>query len=114
VSVKIGVANMAELMASSDLAIGAAGSTTWERFSLGLPSVLLSIAENQDSALSSLSDSGFIYKLSVDSIVQDLFEFFDRKDLRNSLRTLSHKGRELCDALGVKKVETIIREKCEG
>ena len=114
VSVEVGVSNMAELMANSDLAIGAAGSTTWERFSLGVPSILLSIADNQDSALSSLSDSGYIYKLSVDSIVQDLFEFFGQKNLRDSLRALSYNGRELCDALGAEKVEVILREKCEG
>lgn len=49
--VKIGVSNMAELMADSDLAIGAAGSTIWERFCLGLPAILLVIAQNQESNL---------------------------------------------------------------
>lgn len=50
--VKSGVSNMAELMANSDLAIGAAGSTIWERFCLGLPSILIVIAENQEANLS--------------------------------------------------------------
>ena len=49
--VKVGVSNMAELMANSDLAIGAAGSTIWERFCLGLPSILIVIAENQEANL---------------------------------------------------------------
>lgn len=43
----IDVNNMAEVMANSDLAIGAAGSTTWERCCLGLPAIQLVIAENQ-------------------------------------------------------------------
>ena len=43
----VGAQNMAELMAQSDLAIGAAGSTSWERCVLGLPSIQLVIAENQ-------------------------------------------------------------------
>lgn len=45
--VKTNVNNMAELMANADLAIGAAGSTTWERCCLGLPTIQLVIAENQ-------------------------------------------------------------------
>ena len=40
-------ANMAELIYEADLAIGAAGSSVWERCCLGLPSVLFTIASNQ-------------------------------------------------------------------
>ena len=39
---------MAELMAKSDLAIGGGGTTTWERLSVGLPSIIISVADNQD------------------------------------------------------------------
>jgi UDP-2,4-diacetamido-2,4,6-trideoxy-beta-L-altropyranose hydrolase len=45
--VLVGVDNMAQLMADSDLCIGAAGGTNWERCALGLPTLLLVIAENQ-------------------------------------------------------------------
>lgn len=38
---------MAELMAAADLAIGAAGSASWERCCLGLPALLVSLADNQ-------------------------------------------------------------------
>ena len=41
------VADMAGLMASSDIVIGAPGSSTWERGCLGLASLLVGIAENQ-------------------------------------------------------------------
>jgi len=44
---KVGVNNMAELMANSDLAIGAAGATSWERCCLGLPTIMIVVAENQ-------------------------------------------------------------------
>lgn len=43
----VNVKNMAQLMAQSDLAIGAAGSTSWERCCLGLPSLMLVLADNQ-------------------------------------------------------------------
>lgn len=45
--VLVGVSNMAQLMADSDLAFGAAGATSWERCCLGLPTVMLVLAENQ-------------------------------------------------------------------
>lgn len=45
--VKVNVSDMARLMADSDLAIGAAGSTSWERSCLGLPSLIGVIADNQ-------------------------------------------------------------------
>jgi len=45
--VRVDVDNMAEIMANSDVAIGAAGATTWERCCLGLPTIQIVIADNQ-------------------------------------------------------------------
>ena len=45
--VKVGVSNMAQIMAESDLAIGSAGSTAWERCLLGLPTLMMVTADNQ-------------------------------------------------------------------
>lgn len=39
---------MAELMSNADLMIGTAGSTSWERCCLGLPSIVIVAAENQN------------------------------------------------------------------
>ena len=41
------VTDMAGLMRDADLASGASGSATWERCCLGLPTVMVTIAENQ-------------------------------------------------------------------
>jgi len=54
VEVKVKVANMAQLMADSDLAIGAAGSTSWERCCLGLPTLMIVLADNQEVIASAL------------------------------------------------------------
>lgn len=41
------VPSLAPFMLAADLAIGAGGSTSWERLCLGLPSLIVSLAENQ-------------------------------------------------------------------
>ncbi len=56
--VLVSIDNMAEIMASADLAIGAAGSTSWERGCLGLPTLMLTIADNQKEAALALESSG--------------------------------------------------------
>lgn len=52
------VDNMAQLMAESDLAIGASGSTSWERCCLGLPSIQVVLAQNQVGIAQALSRAG--------------------------------------------------------
>ena len=46
-NVHVQTEEMAQLMAQADLAIGASGATTWERCCLGLPSLVVTLAENQ-------------------------------------------------------------------
>lgn len=48
------VDDMPSFVLRHDLFIGAGGSTSWERASLGIPSIILSVAENQDNICSSL------------------------------------------------------------
>jgi spore coat polysaccharide biosynthesis predicted glycosyltransferase SpsG len=47
-----------DLMAAADLAIGAGGSASWERCCLGLPTLLVALAENQVGIASQLNDVG--------------------------------------------------------
>jgi UDP-2,4-diacetamido-2,4,6-trideoxy-beta-L-altropyranose hydrolase len=50
--------DMARLMADADLAVGAGGVTCWERCCLGLPTVVLVLAENQRHLAKSLHAAG--------------------------------------------------------
>lgn len=59
-TVLVGVNHMAQLMADSDLAIGAAGATSWERCCLGLPTIMLVLAENQKYAAQLLEKSNAV------------------------------------------------------
>lgn len=52
--------HLADLMANADLALGAGGSTTWERMCLGLPSIVVSVAENQVPGCESLARAGLV------------------------------------------------------
>jgi UDP-2,4-diacetamido-2,4,6-trideoxy-beta-L-altropyranose hydrolase len=56
--VLVGVSDMARLMADNDLAIGAAGATSWERCCLGLPTVMLVLADNQQQVAQGLEKVG--------------------------------------------------------
>jgi UDP-2,4-diacetamido-2,4,6-trideoxy-beta-L-altropyranose hydrolase len=53
--------HLADLISQADLAIGAGGATTWERMCLGLPTVVISIAENQLPASVALADAKLIH-----------------------------------------------------
>lgn len=52
--VVVNVGDMARRMADSDLVIGAAGSTSWERCCLGLPTLMVVLAENQQAGAQAL------------------------------------------------------------
>lgn len=51
---------MARLMAEADLALGAGGTTTWERCALGLPALVTVVADNQVHAVHELHTYGAI------------------------------------------------------
>ncbi len=62
--------HLADRMAQADLALGAGGATTWERLCLGLPTLVVSIAENQIPASVALSKAGLIHYVGDVSEVQ--------------------------------------------
>lgn len=70
--VLVGVDNMAHLMAESDLAIGAAGSTSWERCCLGVPTIQVALAQNQEAIAQALSRAGAALMLPCQAIAETL------------------------------------------
>lgn len=81
------VENMAELMVKADLAIGAGGSTTWERCSVGLPAITINVADNQfhGSKNENLADSqiylGKNIQISSDDILLALMKLMNDQEL---------------------------------
>jgi len=60
---------MAELMSQADVAVGAGGSSVWERATLGLPSVTLILADNQRPMARAMEQVGLT--LAVDALAPD-------------------------------------------
>lgn len=60
---------IAELMVSADLAIGAGGSASWERCCLGLPTLIVSIADNQVDIAESLDSIGACFYIGTAGVL---------------------------------------------
>lgn len=57
-TVRVNIADMAQTLAKTDLVIGAAGSSSWERCCLGVPSLMMVLADNQRLIAQSLMKQG--------------------------------------------------------
>jgi UDP-2,4-diacetamido-2,4,6-trideoxy-beta-L-altropyranose hydrolase len=99
--------HMARLTAEADIGIGAAGSSTWERCVLGLPSVMVALADNQRAAAATLAQAGAALVTDAGDATFDVD--FDRALMRllrdAPLRLeLARKSAEVCDGLGAERV----------
>lgn len=105
------VENMAELMGLADLSIGAGGTATWERCYLGLPSIIISVAENQISLAKGCHQVGAAYYLGPsNSISAEKIKYILQMYLNNpmKLRKMSKKGIGTVDGSGQKEIFEIL------
>lgn len=106
-SVRGPLPDLVEAMAEADLAIGAGGSTSWERLCLGLPSVIVSVAANQRPASEALADDGLaVYAGPINSVETETLRGIlrDLIDDRDRMRSISDAGRKLVDGYGAGRV----------
>lgn len=102
---KVNVQNMAQLMADSDLAIGAAGSTSWERCCLGLPALIVVLAANQRKGATALEQSGSAKVLDgLDAISRTLRSTLSLLATTNELRQMSCASCSITDGHGASRV----------
>jgi UDP-2,4-diacetamido-2,4,6-trideoxy-beta-L-altropyranose hydrolase len=98
---------MAELMAEADLAIAAGGTATWERLCLGLPALVISVAENQEEISRQVAEAGAqVYlgrsgQVSKTRLQEAVFQFLENPE---SLTSLSNKAFQLVDGQGAHRV----------
>jgi UDP-2,4-diacetamido-2,4,6-trideoxy-beta-L-altropyranose hydrolase len=79
---------MALLMAQCDLAIGAGGSSSWERCFLALPTIVISTAPNQETIARNLHQAGAIWYLGRSEEVSATMVNAKLKELLNSPETV--------------------------
>lgn len=103
--VMVNVNNIAELMADSDFAIGAAGTTSWERCCMGLPTLIVVLAENQRNVGAALEQSGSTLLLdSIEAIPHALPSMLRVLVTTDALNQLSQKSRLVTDGQGARRV----------
>lgn len=101
------VDNMAELMSSADISIGASGTSTWERCCIGLPSMVMILADNQKEIAVELDKEGVVVNLGWHEDVTEM----DIRDAVQSLladsdkrRSMGVKGKMMVDGNGATRV----------
>jgi UDP-2,4-diacetamido-2,4,6-trideoxy-beta-L-altropyranose hydrolase len=93
---------MADLMSRQHIAIGAPGGTTWERACVGLPSILIPIADNQRDIAKNISETGSVCLLTINDIEDN---FHDKLNLLfNHWDSFHLANLKLCDGQGAIKV----------
>ncbi|MGA9977249.1 MAG: UDP-2,4-diacetamido-2,4,6-trideoxy-beta-L-altropyranose hydrolase [Candidatus Sulfotelmatobacter sp.] len=105
------VADMAELIAGADVAVSAAGTVCWEMCLLGLPALLIHVAENQRAVAEGLDKQGCAIHLgnlqhvSAEKVASQLQRLLNSLETR---RSLSLHARELVDGEGAKRIASAL------
>ena len=102
--VLVGVNEMAKLMADSDLCIGAAGSSSWERCCMGLPTLLLVLADNQLPGSEALRKAGIALVLDDPHNLSQIFENLIKREVSVQLKSLALAAAAVSDGLGVQRI----------
>ncbi len=109
-TVSVGVADMAQRMCLADLAIGAVGSASWERFCLGLPTIMVVIAENQKAVAQVLSELDIAIIVESGAQVGDtLGRLWCDGTFEDYLERTLSRGSVLVDGMGCSRVLEALR-----
>ena len=95
--------DMAGMMKQCDLYIGAAGTTTWERCCVGLPSAVITVAQNQEEATQCLDEIGVLTYLGrQEEITEEALATKIKNFIQDPgrLQEMRCKSRELVDGNG--------------
>ena len=101
------VDDMAKLMTNFDIAIGAPGTTSWERACLGIPSIIIPLADNQKTISEQLTRVGAAIKIEINEIESALLACYQKViDHKESMRL---NNLCICDGLGLQRTVQCIQ-----
>ena len=103
--------NFAALMLEHDVAIGAPGTTSWERACLGLPSIVIPIAENQKMIAEQLVKSGAAISVNLNEIDNKIVGAFQA--LLKNWDEYYRANLRLCDGKGARRVAISLQQQFE-
>lgn len=95
-------AEMAALFEAADLAVGAGGGAIWERCALGLPSIVLSVADNQRANAGQCEIAGAALWLGDAAVVGESAIASAVEELRRSPRVVAEMSRRARIVCGVR------------
>jgi UDP-2,4-diacetamido-2,4,6-trideoxy-beta-L-altropyranose hydrolase len=98
------VKDMSALMSECDLAVGGAGGTAYERCCLGLPSVLVILAENQRAGAMALARANAAVLLGEPSQLANLVKTITQIGSRQCLFEMSTAASAITDGLGAGRI----------
>lgn len=96
------VSDMASLILSHDVAIGAPGTTSWERACLGLPNLIVPLAENQQLVCEQLVKHNATIKVDIVDIPKHLITAY--KAIIRQWQAFKLANLVLCDGRGARRV----------
>jgi len=101
-----GANDLVDAYASHDIAVGAVGGSSWERCCLGLPTILVPIAENQKPAAKKLHDAGagILLDNNGDQFGLELCDTLVRLANPEVREQISNRAADVCDGLGGERV----------
>jgi UDP-2,4-diacetamido-2,4,6-trideoxy-beta-L-altropyranose hydrolase len=91
--------NMAEIMTAADIAIGASGTSSWERCVLGLPTIQIIQVENQRDIALALERVGAVKLVHEIDQITPLIE-----RAGTWMHNVSEKAKTICDGRGLQRV----------
>jgi len=110
-TISLGVSDMAALMAEADIAISAGGSTLWELFCAGVPTIAIKTADNQGHSCRAIAQAGAAYVVDAVTELPAALPLLLRDLLEpRILARMQDAAARITDGLGCTRVADVITQ----